>query len=59
MGFEIKETSNILAKGINCEYESSHKQMNDAMEKAINWLMDKPKGTKIMIVETTTVEKTE
>lgn len=55
MGFEIEEKSSIKATGPN--YFKEHDQLSDAMEKAINWLANKSVGTKVTIVETTTIER--
>lgn len=57
MVFKIKETSSILATGNG--YSEKHMELSDAMQKAINWLANKPVGTKVTIVETTEVERTE
>jgi len=55
MGFTIEETSSIKASGPN--YYKEHRQLSDAMEKAINWLANQTNGTKVTIVETTIVIK--
>jgi hypothetical protein len=57
MVFKVKETSSIEAKGDG--YWEKHNELSDAMEKAINWLANKSVGTKVTIIETTTVERKE
>jgi hypothetical protein len=63
MGFKISEGSSITATSFNekgekdGKYSKEHKELNDAMESAINWLADKPEGTKILIMECTWVQK--
>jgi len=57
MVFKVKETSSIEAKGDG--YRKEHAQLSDAMEQAVNWLANKPVGTKVTIIETTIVERKE
>jgi hypothetical protein len=55
--FKIKEISSIVATGNG--YSEKSMELSDAMEKAINWLANKPVATKVIVVETTTIERTE
>ena len=55
MGFEIEERSSIKAQGN--DYYKEHRELSDAMEKAINWLANQPVGTKVTITETTTIKR--
>jgi DNA integrity scanning protein DisA with diadenylate cyclase activity len=57
MVFRIEETSHVEARGEN--YSERHNQLSDAMQKAINWLANKPVGTKVTITEITIVERKE
>lgn len=52
---EIRETSSIKARGNG--YSDDHRQISDAMEKAINWLVNQPVRTKVTIIETTEIER--
>jgi len=54
---KISETSFIKARGNG--YSSDHRQITDAMEKAINWLVNQPVRTKVTVVETTEIERIE
>jgi len=55
MVFEMEERSWIKAKAR--DYERDHRELSDAMEKAINWLATQPVGTEVTITETTVIKR--
>lgn len=56
MVFEVEERSRIKVKAK--EYERDHRELSDAMEKAINWLATQPIGTEVTVTETTVIKRT-
>lgn len=55
MVFEVEERSWIKVTARN--YERDHRELSDAMEKAINWLATQPVGTEVTIIETTRITR--
>jgi len=56
MVFEVEERSSITVKGNG--YEKEHREITDAMEKAINWLATQPVGTEVAVIEATVIKRT-
>ncbi|MCW3985228.1 MAG: hypothetical protein NWE91_02310 [Candidatus Bathyarchaeota archaeon] len=56
MVFEIEERSWIKVK--TKDYEKDHRELSDAMEKAINWLATQPIGTEVTVSEITVIKRT-
>jgi len=54
--FQVKEESHIRVK--TRDYEKEHRELSDAMEKAINWLATQPVGTEVIVIETTVIRRT-
>jgi len=56
MVFQIEEKSwiKVHTKG----YEKDHREISDAMEKAINWLATQPVGTEVTVTEITAIRRT-
>ncbi len=54
MVFEVEERSWIKVK--TKDYEKEHRELSDAMEKAINWLATQPIGTEVTV--TTAIKRT-
>jgi hypothetical protein len=40
------------------DYEKDHREVSDAMEKAINWLATQPVGTEVTVTEITMIKRT-
>ena len=58
MPFKIKERSLISITGVN-NYSSSHKEITDAIEAAVNHLSEHPPGSKSIISHSLEIERTE
>jgi hypothetical protein len=58
MPFKIKERSLISLTGVN-DYSSSHKEITDAIEAAVNHLTEHPTGSKAIISHSIEIERTE
>lgn len=58
MLFKIKERNLISMTGVN-NYYSSHKEITDAIEAAINHLTEHPPGSKAIINHSIEIERTE
>lgn len=58
MPFKIKERSLISITGVN-DYSSSHKEITDAIEAAVNHLSEHPPGSKAIISHSIEIERTE
>jgi DNA integrity scanning protein DisA with diadenylate cyclase activity len=56
MSFRIEERSSIKVQGKG--YEKEHREITDAMEKAINWLATQPVGTEVVVAEATLIKRT-
>jgi len=57
MPFQIDEKSVITIKKGDLP-ETQHREITDAMQNAVNWLASQQVGTKVIIIEKTTVTKT-
>ena len=57
MTFKVKERSWIKVK--IKDTETDHRELSDAMEKAVNWLASQPIGTEVTITEITVVKRIE
>ncbi len=58
MSFKIKERSLISLTGVN-NYSSSHKEITDAIEAAVNHLTEYPPGSKAIISHSIEIERIE
>jgi hypothetical protein len=58
MPFKIRERSLISVTGVN-GYSSSHKEITDAIEAAVNHLSEHPPGSKAIISHSIEIERTE
>ena len=58
MLFKIKERNLISMTGVN-NYSSSHKEITDAIEAAVNHLTEHPLGSKAIISHSIEIERTE
>lgn len=56
MSFQVEERSWIKVK--TTDYEKDHRELSDAMEKAINWLATQPIGTEVTVSEITVIKRT-
>lgn len=56
MVFQVEERSWIKVKRKG--YEKDHRELSDAMEKAINWLAAQPIGTEVTVTEITVIKRT-
>jgi hypothetical protein len=58
MPFKIRERSIISVTGVN-NYSSSHKEITDAIEAAVNHLTEHSPGSKAIISHSIEIERTE
>jgi hypothetical protein len=58
MPFKIRERSIIYVTGVN-DYSSSHKEITDAIETAVNHLTEYSPGSKAIISHSIEIERTE
>ncbi|MFB5600798.1 MAG: hypothetical protein ACE5SW_11310 [Nitrososphaeraceae archaeon] len=58
MTFKIKERSLISVVGVD-EYSSSHREITDAIEAAVNHLTEHPPGSKAIISHSIEIERIE
>lgn len=56
MVFEVEERSWIKMKAK--DYDKDHREISDAMEKAINYLATQPVGTEVTVTEVTVIKRT-
>jgi hypothetical protein len=56
MAFKIKEKSIISMTGVN-DYSSSHREITDAIEAAVNHLTEHPPGSKAIISHSIEIER--
>jgi DNA integrity scanning protein DisA with diadenylate cyclase activity len=59
MAFKIvKERSNIKSSS-DSDFNKEHREISDAFEAAVNYLAQKPSGTKVTITETIELKRSE